>query len=214
MPKCKICKEPFVKTRPIQPTCKSYDCMVAFAKNVANNKLKRNKQEEKRKWNAEKIVLREKIKTLSDYLKDLQTNINAIVRLIDKGCGCICTDSTNGKKNAGHYRSVQSHPTIRFHLDNIHLQSEHSNTYRSGDTLRYQAGLKKVYGEDYFEFVNSLSLIQPIQLGKEEVKEKIAIAKEIIKELKSNDLTYDFKERIELRKIYNEKLGIYTLNQQ
>jgi hypothetical protein len=27
-------------------------------------------------------------------------------------------------------------------------------------------------------------------------------------------LTYDVKERIELRKKYNEKLGIYTLNQQ
>lgn len=212
MPKCKICKSKFEPIRPLQPTCNEYDCKVAYAVKIANNKIKRNKQEEKRKWNAAKVLLKEKIKTLSDYLKDLQTNINLIVRLIDKGCGCICTGSTNGKANAGHYRSVQSHPSIRFHLDNIHLQSEHSNTYRSGDTLRYQAGLKKVYGEDYFEYVNSLSLFQPIQLGKEELKEKIAIAKEIIKELKAKDLTYDVKERIELRKKYNEKLGIYNVS--
>jgi hypothetical protein len=181
--------------------------MYQYAVEHANKAIERKKK-------AEKKVLKEKVKTLSDYLKELQANINTIVRLIDKGCGCICTDSKNGKKNAGHYRSVKSHPSIRFHLDNIHLQSEHSNTYLSGDTLRYQAGLRKVYGEDYLEYVNSLSLIQPIQLGKDELKEKIAIAKEIVKELKATDLTYDVKERIELRKKYNEKLGIYTLNQQ
>jgi hypothetical protein len=203
MPKCKICKEPFIKTRAIQPVCGKYDCMVAYANKVAEKA--RNKRIQ-----AEKKVLKEKTKTLSDYLKELQININAIVRLIDKDCGCICTGSRNGKKNAGHYRSVQSHPTIRFHLDNIHLQSEHSNTYRSGDTLRYQAGLQNVYGEDYYEHVNSLSLIKPIKLGKEELKEKIAITKGIIKELKAKDLTYDVKERIELRKKYNEIIGIYS----
>jgi hypothetical protein len=207
MPKCRICKTKFTPTRALQPTCSDNNCMYQFAVEHAKKVAERNKK-------AEKKVLKEKVKTLSDFLKELQTNINAIVRLIDKGCGCICTDSKNGKKNAGHYRSVQSHPSIRFHLDNIHLQSEHSNTYRSGDTLRYQAGLKKVYGEDYFEYVNSLSLIQPIKLNKDELKEKISITKEIIKELKANDLTYDVKERIELRKKYNEKLGIYPLTQQ
>lgn len=198
---CKTCKTKFTPIR-FGQTCCSLGCAIKYS---AELKIKA----EKKKQQHEKKVLREKLKTTSDYMKELQTNINAIVRLIDKGCGCICTGSKNGKANAGHYRSVQSHPTLRFHLDNIHLQSEHSNTYLSGDILRYQKGLRTIYGIKYFEYVENISLIQPIKLTKEELKEKIAISKEIIKELKAKDLTYNAKERMDLRKEYNERLGIY-----
>ena len=65
MPKCKICKEKFVKTRPIQPCCNKYECMVQYAKKVAEKAIeKRNK--------AQKKELKEKTKTLRDYLKELR----------------------------------------------------------------------------------------------------------------------------------------------
>lgn len=209
MPKCRICKEPFVKIRPLQPTCNEYECKVAYATNVATKAIEREKKKQSKLWAEEKKQIREKIKTLSDYLKDLQTEVNTIVRLIDNGCGCICTGSKEGKKNAGHYRSVQSHPALRFHLDNIHLQSEYSNTYLSGDIIRYQKGLRAIYGIKYLEYVDSLTLLPPIKLSKDEVKEKIIIARQIIKELKAINGTYNTLERMNLRKEYNERLGIY-----
>ena len=209
MPKCKICKQPFIKIRPLQPTCNEYNCKVAYATNVANKAIETEKKKQKKQWAEEKKQIKEKIKTLSDYLKGLEKEVNTIVRLIDKGCGCICTGSKSGKKNAGHYRSVGSHPTLRFHLDNIHLQSEYSNTYLSGDILKYQKGLRTVYGIKYLEYVDSLALLPPLKLSKDEVKQKIVIAKQIVKELKAIDSTYNALERMNLRKEYNERLGIY-----
>lgn len=41
MPKCKICNDPFVKTRPIQPTCLSSTCMFAYAIAYANNDVQK-----------------------------------------------------------------------------------------------------------------------------------------------------------------------------
>ena len=42
-----------------------------------------------------------------------------------------------------------------------------------------------------------------------EIKEKLKIARQIVKELESDLVRNDAKERLELRKIYNERLGIY-----
>jgi len=84
---------------------------------------------------------RESLKTLSDWKRSLQTEINTIVRLIDNGYPCIATGRNTGKRNAGHYISVGSNDTIRFHLENIWVQSEESNTHQSGDTIKYQQGI-------------------------------------------------------------------------
>jgi len=155
-------------------------------------------------------VLREKLKTKGDYEKLLQKEINHIVRLIDIGWGCIATGALTGKFNGGHYLSVASNPTIRFHLENIWNQSEHSNMWKSGDTLRYQDGIVNLYGKEYLECLNSLKSIPPIKLSIDTIKEKISIARGIVKWLKLQDRKFNKEERIELRKRFNEDLGIYT----
>lgn len=152
---------------------------------------------------------KESLKTLSNYKNDLQKEINQIVRLIDKGWPCIATNVLNGKKNAGHYISVGSNDTIRFHLENIWLQSEHSNMWKSGDTLRYQEGIERLYGKEYLERLNSLKNTPPIKLSKEEIKDKISIARGIVKWLIIQDRQFTPSERLELRKEFNKKLGIY-----
>jgi hypothetical protein len=153
--------------------------------------------------------LKESLKTKSDYEKILQILINQIVRLIDKDCPCIATGSFTGKMNAGHYTSVGSNPTIRFHLDNIHIQSEHSNSFKGGDLLKYQDGLKRTYGKEYFEYVDSLRQMKPIKLSIDELKQKILLARSIVKELKELNCIYDTETRMKLRAYYNEEIGIY-----
>lgn len=175
-------------------------------RNQAIIKGRKNLEKEKRKEHKEK---KEKLKTLSDFKNDLQKEINTIVRLIDNGWGCIATGTKNGKMNAGHYISVGSNDTIRFHLENIWLQSEHSNQYKSGDTLRYQEGITLLYGKEYLNRLNSLKSIPPIKLTKEEIKDKISIARGIIKWLKLQDRMFTKEERISMRSEFNSQLGIY-----
>ena len=198
--KCKVCKEVFTPVKPLQSVC-GYKCAINKAKEL-----------ESKKQNAKDKKTRESLKTLSDYLKELQKEINTIVRLIDKGSQCISTlKPLNDKFDAGHMYSVGSNPALRFHLDNIHAQSVYANQYLSGDQINYLNGLREVYGNDYKEYVLSLkSRYKVLKLSQDEIKEKITIARQIVKELKSLDLKYSAKVRLELRKKYNEMLGIYT----
>jgi hypothetical protein len=199
--KCKECKKPFIPTMPLQGVC-GYEC--------ALNASRKHAQKQQAKVFCKEVKdMKERLKTLSDWKKDLQTEVNTIVRLIDKGQPCIATGNYGGKMNAGHYISVGSNNTLRFHLDNIHIQSEHSNSYKSGDTLNYQKGIELTYGKNYLEYMNSLQSIEPLKMDINEVKEAIKKARLIVKGLKQMDMTYSVEKRLLLRLRFNRQLGIY-----
>ena len=198
---CKQCKSKFIPDRPLQMVC-SFMCSVEYTK---ANQAKKAKKD----WVKEKAERKEKITTLSEWKGLLQEVINGIVRLIDKDMGCIATGAKTGKMNAGHYISRGSNDTIRFNLHNIHLQSEHSNSFNSGDTIRYQDGVVRMYGSIYLELMNGLKSTKPINLTIETIKDKIIIAKLIKKELIELDNTYTAAERIQLRFDLNQRIGIY-----
>ena len=198
---CKTCKSKFIPDRQFQACC-SFDCAIGLIK---FNQAKKAKKE----WVKEKAERKEKITTLSEWKGLLQEVINGIVRLIDKDMGCIATGAKTGKMNAGHYISRGSNDTIRFNLHNIHLQSEHSNSFNSGDTIRYQDGVVRMYGNSYLELMNGLKSTKPINLTIETIKDKIIIAKLIRKELIQLDNTYTAAERLMLRQDYNQRIGIY-----
>jgi len=150
--------------------------------------------------------------SLAEWKGVLQPIINAIARKIDHGQPCIATGSFNGKMNGGHYVSVGSNPTLRFNLHNIHIQSMHSNSFKGGDNLRYQDGLKSVYGLDYFNFVDSLRKdYHVLKLDIETIKSTISISRKILKDLPENEI-YTPLDRIRLRSEINQKLGIYETN--
>lgn len=199
--KCKSCQTKFEPLRPLQSVC-SPKCSYTYQALLKSNKKAKEMREETK-------IMKDKLITISEWKNLLQIPINTIIRLIDEGQPCIATGSTTGKRNAGHYISRGANDTIRFHLDNIHIQSEHSNSFNGGDTLRYQDGIKRIYGKEYFEFLETLKSIKPIKLSIEEIKEKILIAKSIVKDLKENNSTYDAETRLTLRAYYNELLGIY-----
>lgn len=204
--RCLNCKTKFTPIRFLQKFCTSEICIDASII-YAKEKVKSNNQ---KKWKAEKKELKEKLKTLSDFKKDLQVEINTIIRTIDEGYPCIATGTLEGKRNAGHYIGTKANPTIRFHLENIWIQSEHSNMWQSGDTLRYQQGIIKTFGSDYLDYMNSLQQTPLIRLTADDIKERISIARGIIKWLKLQNRQFTVEERISLRKEFNKKIGIYS----
>jgi len=160
-------------------------------------------------WNAERKQIMEKLKTLSDWKADLQKEVNLIARLIDKGQPCIASGRTYGKFAGGHFIAVGANATIRFHLDNIHAQTFESNSFRGGDNFKYRQGILKTYGKDYLDKLEALQSYPAIHLTVDDLKEKIKLARVVVKDLKLKDLVYNKDERIILRKIYNNFIGIY-----
>lgn len=181
------------------------------AKNALIKKaMEKVKVSKEKKSRQETKVLREKLKTLSDWKNDLQKEINAIVREIDKGHPCIATGTMEGKRNAGHYISIGANQTLRFHLENIWNQSEHSNMWKSGDTIRYQQGIIKLYGKCYLEHLNSLQSLKIIKLDIQDIKIAISKSRGILKWIKLQDRQFTTEERLELRKHFNSEIGIYN----
>lgn len=200
--KCKVCGVKFKKLQPLQYVC-SVDCA------LRDSKIKQGKKA-KKEWSEKKKILSEKLMTKSDYEKQLQIEINHIARIIDKGHPCIATGSTKGKTNGGHYFSVGSFPSLRFNLFNIYLQSEHSNSYKAGDNIRYADGLKQTFGQSHFDYLETLRQKYPsLKLSIPELKEAISKAKEAKKKLLGVDEKYTNHQRLRLRELLNKEIGIY-----
>ena len=179
MPKCKICKQPFIKIRPLQPTCNEYDCKVAYATNVATKAIERKKK-------AEKKVLKEKTKTLSDYLKELQVVFNRYIRLRDANLPCICCNKPyDGNFHASHYFSVGHFPHLRFNELNVHGGCVECNVHKHGNTAEYSISLPNRIGiEKYEELLSERKNNR--KFNRNEVEELIIIYKQKIKELSKN----------------------------
>ena len=174
MPRCKNCREKFDQYQFNNKFCKEIDCQVQkslyLVEKMQEKKLKEiNKDVKQRK---------EKLKTTSDYLKELQVVFNKWVRARDKGLNCISCNKPAKKENAGHYRSVGSSPNLRFAPLNVHLQCEYCNTYQHGNLISYRQNLIKKIGIDLVEWLESnhepKHYSKPeLIIMKEEYKEKI-----------------------------------------
>jgi hypothetical protein len=145
-----------------------------------------------------------------DYrAKILQPNINKIARLIDFGCTCIATDKF-GKMSGGHRISVGANRSTALNLHNIHIQSFASNSWKGGDNLKYDIGIKERYGIEYLEFLNSLHQTPKLGLIKSVLIDINDIALRICLQLSKNEIQRTPQERIDLRNKYNIELGIYS----
>jgi len=207
MPRCQYHKTKFVARFFNQKFCLETDeCIKAFNESVKANQQKANAK----KWLKEKKEIKEDLKTLNDRQKELEREINKIAVLIDFGGGCI---SCNGLKSpqGGHYHSVKANGSIRFNLDNIHLQDYYCNVEKSANLHNYDLGLIKRYGKQYWEYVkfDIVRLFPLLKMAKNDYSEKIKIARSIVKHLKLENKTYNTNERLELRKKFNTMIGIY-----
>lgn len=155
-----------------------------------------------------KKARREEKEQIINYKGKLQSKINEISRLIDVGLPCLAKQIHSPQMHGGHVFSVGSNATVRFNLHNIHRQGAQSNHFQNDDGLMKE-GLKREYGNDYFEFVSGLSVTPTINFDNRQYKEKYQIACKIEKELRRNGETFDLCQRIEKRNEINTRLGIY-----
>lgn len=181
--------------------------ILSKATNVAKVKVKKKVDKEERERMAKmKIDSMSPDKYRAKYVQPL---INKIARFIDHGNPCVPTGNYEGKMAGGHFTSVGSNRTICLNLHNIFIQSFHSNSWKGGDDKKYRASLKRIFGEDYLDFVDSLNSHRAIQLRKPQLIEIKQKAEKIVLHLEKNLQVLDPTQRIEQRNIINEELNIY-----
>jgi hypothetical protein len=140
MKTCKICLNDFEQSKPLQVTC-SYSCALAYARGKMAKKVKKENKE-----------IKERIKTKSQHLKELQTIFNKYIRLRDIGLPCVsCGDRINGTPHASHFLSVGSHPALRFNENNVHSSCNQCNTHLHGNLVEYSLRLPDRIGQDNYD---------------------------------------------------------------
>ncbi|MEA1849169.1 recombination protein NinG [Chryseobacterium sp. MHB01] len=171
--KCAVCREDFIPFRTTQKVC-GPTCAISLGK---SNIQKKNARE----WQKEKKIIKEKMKTQSGWLKDLQVVFNEYIRLSQKGSKCISCQNPN-PTDAGHYRSIGAHPELRFEEKNVNLQCRKCNGYWGGNLIEYRKGLIKKYGVEIVEWLEGPH--KETKLSIPEIKMKIEYYREKIREMK------------------------------
>ena len=194
LPICKNCGKEYIKYRTTDKAC-SIPCAIELGK--------------KKVWEKEKKAIKEKSRTRTEWLNLLQVCTNELIRRIDYGHCCISCGG-NGKPQSGHYHSTQANPTLRFHLFNIWLQDYRCNVELSANIIGYNKGLRETFGNDFQTYIE-VDLVNEhkiLKLTENDIKEAIKVIKEILREL-PKDTKYTNEGRIQLRKIYQERIGLY-----
>ena len=158
--KCRVCKSDFQPVRCLQQTC-SFDCEVKLGLiHAERSKAKREKAERIADIASTKI-LREKLKTKSEWMREAQAAFNQFIRLRDQLAGHPCISSgqpldwSGNNVDAGHYRSRGSAPHLRFDERNCHAQAKRENRYLSGNAVDYRVGLIARIGLEAVESLES-----------------------------------------------------------
>ena len=138
IPKCKCCRTRFIpKFKFIKFCLQNAECeMAAIQFGIAEVKKKADKD-----WQKEKKVLKEKLKSQADYVKDLQTVFNTYIRLRDKDLPCVSCGTYNAEEfHAGHYIPT-TFQVLRFNEFNVWKQCSRCNTHLRGNITAYRIEL-------------------------------------------------------------------------
>lgn len=141
--KCKVCKAPFTRARPLQSVCSHSCAMALVAAKKAKDEAKARTEDRKATAQA-----RNRLKTRSELAQEAQVAVNAYVRLRDAALPCVsCGRYHQGQWHAGHYMSRGARPDLRFDLDNIHKQCAPCNEHLSGNIAAYRIELLRRIGQ-------------------------------------------------------------------
>ena len=103
-------------------------------------------QKEQREWKAEKAVLTDKLKTLSQYEAEAKKSFQKYVRMRDKGLPCIsCGIFETELWDGGHYKKAEIYSGVIFNTHNCHKQCRKCNRFLNGNELMYRQGLIQRY---------------------------------------------------------------------
>lgn len=177
--KCAVCGGEFIPSKTTQKVC-DWNCAISLGK---TNIQKQNAKA----WQKEKKIRKEKLKTQSDWLQDLQKDFNTFIRLRDRDQPCIScgTTRTDIKYDAGHFWTTGGFPNVRFDEDNVHKQcSNNCNFKKSGNINEYRPRLIEKIGIERFEALEFRARNGVLKLSIPEIKEKIGYYRSKIREMK------------------------------
>ena len=184
---CRVCKQQFQPSKPLQSVC-SFECEVQRGIILAEKSKQKREQAERVADLASRKILKEKLKTVRDWIKETQIAFNAYIRERDRNQPCICCgrplqdSAVGGGFDCGHYRSVGSAPHLRFDERNAHGQTKQCNRYGAGRAVDYRIGLIKRIGIEAVEAIEADQL--PRKWTIEELKLIKSTYKQKLKELK------------------------------
>lgn len=148
--KCRVCRETFTPRKALQVVC-SPNCALLHAKQKGERERKALDKIERKAIREAK----EKNKPRSAYMKKAQAAFNAWVRERDAGLPCIsCGTTADVQYAAGHYRTTQAAPELRFEPLNVHRQcNRNCNMGKSGNIIEYRIGLVARIGAEKVEWL-------------------------------------------------------------
>ena len=143
----------------------------------------------------------------TNWRPKLQTKIQLISRLIDKGLKCLARNQ-GGQMHGGHVFAKGGNSTMALNLHNIHRQSAQSNKWLNDDgLLREKLALE--YGNDYYEFISGLRKHRKLEISNKQFHELYKLSLSIVLMLEKKELEYSLIERIQLRNEINLQFSIY-----
>lgn len=139
---CKFCKDKFEPAKPLQMVC-SWVCGIKYS-NILDAK-KENKD-----WKEKKKVLKEKLKTLTDYKNEARLYFQKWIRQRDAELPCIsCGTIKSPYWDSGHFLKAELFTGLIFNEKNVHKQCRKCNFYLNGNEGAYRLGLINRYGYEY-----------------------------------------------------------------
>jgi hypothetical protein len=183
--KCAVkgCQNRFAPRTLSHKAC-SVECSVIVGVTETQKKMRTAIKAER----AKDAVKRESLKSLSDWIKDVQIVFNKFIRLRDMSLGYPCVSSSrplnwnSNEVDAGHYRSRGSAPHLRFNEDNCHAQSKQDNRYGAGNAVEYRINLIDRIGIERVEALESNNIPRKYTIA--ELREIKAQYQAKIKEMK------------------------------
>lgn len=167
-------------------------------------KMRKNEKEKKKEANRKK---REAKALTKDWSKELQVEVNKIVRYIDNGLPCLARNQ-RGQMHAGHVYARGGNQTIKYNLHNIHRQCAQSNHHQNDDG-KLREGIVNEYGQSYMDFISELRRTPSMNYNNVEYRELTEKARAIYNEISKKERVFSKSERIEMRNRINLELGIY-----
>lgn len=200
--KCEVlsCRTEFVPQRIGQKVC-------SVACSILDAQAKREKTE-RALAKQERIALKaakEKLVTHGQWLGRLQRAVNRYARALDKFLPCISCGLHKKTYDAGHYRSVGSMSSLRFHLDNIHKQCVQCNQSKSGNAIEYRIRLVDKIGVERVEFLERHDH-PPLKLTVPDIKEGITLFNRLAQDLETGKSS-DYRQALFLHNTAPRKVA-------
>lgn len=151
--RCRNCKEKFIPVRFLQKYCDKEECKDIEIKVTLEKVRKQKTKEEKKATN----LLKESLKTKSDYIKILQILVNKYIRQRDLGKQCISCDTILTEKikyDAGHMYPT-TYQFLRFNEDNIAGQCVRCNRDLHGNISEYRPKMEQRIGVDKMQWLHA-----------------------------------------------------------